>query len=253
VARLTFVEARVEISSSGGKWARAAEGSPLRTGERLRTGPDGLARVEFPWMSIVVSPGSLVSTPLDQVLSILFEEGRLAVVSEEEIIKVVTGEAKVRGRGHAIVRRQPGSTAVTALSGTVRVEGLGAAVMLRQGEGTVVTLGQDQGTVVERGAAPRPPFSLPPPPEVVSPGSDPHYVKLGEPVQLSWSPAQTPAHVQILGIASDEVLIERDAPRSPASIEVPWPGTFRWRVSGRDPRGPESRPSSEGLFCVVDR
>ena len=30
---------------------------------------------------------------------------------------------------------------------------------------------------------------------------------------------------------------QRDVPAPPATIEVPWEGAFRWRVSARDARG----------------
>jgi hypothetical protein len=39
----------------------------------------------------------------------------------------------------------------------------------------------------------------------------------------------------------------------PIRVEIPWLGTYRWRVSARDPRGIESPPSAEGLICSVER
>jgi len=39
----------------------------------------------------------------------------------------------------------------------------------------------------------------------------------------------------------------------PYTLLIPWEGTFRWRVSSRDAQGLESRPSEEGLICVVEK
>jgi hypothetical protein len=51
----------------------------------------------------------------------------------------------------------------------------------------------------------------------------------------------------------DDVLLARDTSAPPLGIEIPWLGSYRWRVFARDPRGMESRPSSDGYLCVVDR
>ena len=45
----------------------------------------------------------------------------------------------------------------------------------------------------------------------------------------------------------------RDVSQLPFALLIPWEGTFRWRVSSRDAEGLESRPSEEGLICVVEK
>jgi hypothetical protein len=59
--------------------------------------------------------------------------------------------------------------------------------------------------------------------------------------------------VELLDLERDEVLLARETGAPPLGIEIPWPGTFRWRVSARDARGLESRPSTTGLVCSVAR
>ena len=61
LARLSFVERRVERSSEQG-WHEAKEGAPVLLGERLRTAADALARLDLPWMTMTVSPASTVAS-----------------------------------------------------------------------------------------------------------------------------------------------------------------------------------------------
>jgi hypothetical protein len=78
-------------------------------------------------------------------------------------------------------------------------------------------------------------------------------VRSGQPVELRWT-STGPAHrVEVLGLQGDEVLLAREAGTSPLRLELPWLGTYRWRVTARDARGVESRPSATGLVCSVDR
>ncbi len=49
------------------------------------------------------------------------------------------------------------------------------------------------------------------------------------------------------------MLLARNVSDPPVRIDIPWLGTYRWRVSARDDRGLESPPSTEGYVCVVDR
>jgi hypothetical protein len=59
--------------------------------------------------------------------------------------------------------------------------------------------------------------------------------------------------VEILALQGDGVLLARDASAPPLRLEIPWLGTYRWRVAARDARGLESPPSSDGLICAVER
>jgi hypothetical protein len=54
-------------------------------------------------------------------------------------------------------------------------------------------------------------------------------------------------------VGSEVVLLQRDVTASPARIEVPWEGAFRWRVSARSARGLEGLPSEDGLIAVDAR
>ena len=243
VAFVAFAENGVERGDSDGQWDPIREGTRMRTGERLRTGPEGVARIEFPWMKLSLGPSSTLSIPAGLVQSMVLEQGRVEILSEGDIIKLLAGDVEVRGQGRAVVRRTGETTTAAAREGSFRV----------RAAGRTVTIETRQGTIAAAGGAPSPPESLPDPPRTLDPGSDPRYAKEGEPVSLSWGPSGGRHHVQILGINSDVILIERDVGDSPQSFAIPWLGTFRWRVSTRDEKGLEGLPSAEGLVCVVER
>lgn len=243
LARLTLVEQQVEQKDAAAAWRQAVEGQPLRIGEQLRTGPAGLARLEMPWMSLTVSPGSAVSFPDEFILSAVLESGRAVVDSKaRDALKVVTSEARVRGTGRAVVRREDARTLVSCLGGRFLVEGSGQGVWLESG----------YGTVVGSGAGPSAPRRTPEPPVAGSllPGPDPVYAKRGETVELQWKGDAPAFQVEILPVGSEQVLIQRDVGSPPARIPIPWSGAFRWRVASRDARGLEGRPSSDGQIAV---
>lgn len=243
VARVALVERQVEQGAGADKWHKAKEGSPLLSGERIRTAADAVVGLEFPWMSASVGPSAAVSFPDDFVLSTMLEQGRVELHSEgRDILKLITPEAEVRGRGRVVVRRENGATLVMSLEGRFLVEGAGKTVILAQGKGTIV---QPQ-------KAPIAPVDLAAPPEGLWPGSDPVYVDAGQPVDFKWESKGTSHQVELLPVGSDLVLMQRDVGGSPWKAEVPWTGAFRWRVSTRDARGLEGMPS-EGLICVVEK
>src|SRR5262249_23058269 len=99
---------------------------------------------------------------------------------------------------------------------------------------------------------PGPPLTLPLAPKVLEPGKDPVYVRKGERVALRFEPSG-PGYVQILHFARPEVLIAREVTSSPVGLDIPWEGTYRWRVSTRDGQGLESLPSEDGVVCIVAR
>jgi hypothetical protein len=240
LARLSLVEQRVELSSARG-WHEAKEGTTLRLGERVRTGADALARLDTPWMTMTLSPASALSFPDEYLLSAVLEQGRVQLHAEKrEILKLVTGEAEVRGQGWAVVRREGKTTLVTSLAGRFLVEGAGMTVALPPGT----------GTIVYEGKPPLSPLALPEPPEGLSPGSDPQYGAPGDTISLSWTPKGAAHQVEVLAVGSDYVLIQRDVGAPPWRVVIPWPGAFRWRVATRDERGLEGKPSAEGLICI---
>jgi len=183
-------------------WARAVgkPGDSVRTGDRLRTAPDGVARFDLPWMSVTAGPATVMHIPAEVVLSIVLGEGRAELEAcGRDIVKVRTAEAEIRGSGRIVVRRERERTLVMAMAmeGTFRVEASGETVVLLAG----------QGTVVRDGEAPRPAQTLPEAPGRLRPGADALYVPSGQPATLNWSPAAASSHVQVMALGSDEVLI----------------------------------------------
>jgi hypothetical protein len=242
LARLTLAERRVELAKTGATWQAAVEGGPLLIGEALRTGPDGVARLDLPWMALTLGPGSVLRFPDAFLLSASLLGGRALVEApDREALKIVAGETEVRGRGRAVVRRQGGETLVTCLAGRFHVVDRKVTVTLTPG----------RGTIVRGGRAPSPPEAVPAPPtEGLWPGKDPVYVTPGQTLALHWKGSAASYQVELLPVGSDIVLWQRDVAASPARIEVPWEGAFRWRVSARDGRGLEGMPSEDGFIAV---
>jgi len=242
LARLSLVERKTELSKGGTTWRAAVEGGPLQVGETLRTGADAVARLELPWMALTLGPGSTLRFPDAFLLSASLESGRALVEAQgHDALKVVTEEAEVRGRGRAVVRRQGGETLVTCLAGRFYVRGSPSTVALAAG----------LGTVVRSGRAPSTPEVVPAPPsQGLWPGKDPVYVVPGEPLELRWKGGAAGYQLELLPVGSEVVLLQRDVTASPARIEVPWEGAFRWRVSARSARGLEGLPSEDGLIAV---
>src|SRR5215468_7627201 len=88
LAQLTLVEKKVEQTAPKG-WELAREGAGLKNGGRVRTAPDGVARIEFPWMSVGLGPSTLVSFPDEYVLSTVLEQGRVRLRADgRDILKL---------------------------------------------------------------------------------------------------------------------------------------------------------------------
>jgi hypothetical protein len=243
LAQLSFVEKGVERAPGGGGWNDAVEGGSFDIGDGLRTGPEGLARLELPWMVLSLSPNSDVVFPDEYVLSIVLEKGRAVLEAEAHpALKLETAEAEVRGTGRAIVRREAGRTLVTCLDGRFRVAGSGRAVSLSPGQGTVVTAGRAPTAAEDTPA--------PPSEEGLWPGQDPVYTEPGEALELQWEPQAPAFQIEVLPVGSETVLLQRDVGPPPARLALPWSGAFRWRVASRDDRGLEGLPSPDGLICV---
>jgi len=226
-------------------WKKVGEGDSLRTGDTLRTAESGVAHVEFPWMAVTLGPATMLTIPASAVLSTVLEQGRAEFSgSGREIVKIQVGEGEVRGGGRLVLRRSAGRTAASALEGAFRVRAAGRTVEIKAGEGTVVSDGRP----------PEPASPLPNAPTGLRPGADPVYVRSGQSVELRWSAAKGARHhVELLALSGEAVLLARETNAPPLRVEVPWLGTYRWRVSARDARGIESRPSTEGLICSIEK
>jgi hypothetical protein len=243
LARLTYVESGVERAAGTAGWGDAAEGGTFEIGDGLRTGPQGMARLELPWMALSLSPGADVSFPDDYVLSIVLEKGRVVLeATEHPAMKLETPEAEIRGTGRAVVRREEGRTLVTCLEGRFRVVGRGRGVSLSPAQGTVVVAGKAPTAAKDTLA--------PPAEDALWPGSDPVYAEPGETLELQWEAEAPKFQIEVLPVGSDTVLLQRDVGPPPARLAIPWSGAFRWRVASRDERGLEGVPSQEGLICV---
>ena len=243
LARLTYVERHVD-QGVGARWKGAAENTPLLFGETLKTAPDAMVRLELPWMSLTLSPSSVVSFPDELVLSTRLEQGRVLLQSGgREILKLVTPEAEIRGVGRAIVRREKDTTLVTCIDGRFVVEAAGRSLAVPVARGAVVRAGQ----------APQGPLELPASPSGLWPASDPVYVKVAEPLALRWEPRGAGYSVELLAVGDDVVLMQRDAAGPSLKLPIAWPGAFRWRVAARDERGLEGLPSGDGQIVVDDK
>jgi hypothetical protein len=242
VARMGFVEGGVEVRRPGGAWTRAAENQPLLMGDRVRTLRGGTARLEFPWTAIAVGDDSELALQDNRVLTLKLERGRLDIDPEQTLLRVVTEEAAISGSGRTLVRREGTSTFVGSYNGGAEVEG----------KGVTVRLGINKGTLTKAGSAPGEAQPLGPAPRVVSPSTDPPYVRPGDPVRLKWKGPEPAYHLEVLSIDSDVPVISLDIDAGEFELRLNWLGMFRWRVAGRT--GPvESQPSGEGLICVVEK
>jgi hypothetical protein len=243
VARLSYVEGGVERAAFGRDFQGVSEGSEIKTGDRLRTGTGSVARLAFPSMTLTLAPSTQVSIPAGFVLSLALERGRAELVAEGDIIKLRTDEGTIRGAGRLVARRASGGpTAASVLDGHFVVSGSGGDVALERGQGTVIG-------VKSAPAVARPLLAAP---TALVPGADALYVRPRAPASLSWTSSAGAYHVQLLGIDSEDVLLERDVGPPPTTLEIPWLGTFRWRVSVRGEDGLEGRPSGEGVLCIVE-
>lgn len=242
VARVGFVEGTAEVQKPGGAWVKAVENMPLAIGDHVRTGSGGTVRLEFPWTAVAVGDGTEVSIDKSRVLTLHLMSGRIDVDPEQSLMRVVTAEAAVTGSGRTLLRREGDVTFVGSYNGGADVEGAS----------TKVRLGVNRGTVVNKGAAPSEPFTLPRAPRVVSPSADPRYARVSEAVHLTWAGEQQTYHLEVLPIDSDVPVLALRVDATEFDVRLPWLGTYRWRVAGRS-GAVETQPSGEGLICIVDK
>ena len=239
VARVYATGPGVE-SLKASRWTALADGTLVKTGDRLRTGRSA-AGLKFPWTTLVVSPGSTLSIPPSIVLTANLDEGRVEQRAVgDDIIKMRTPEAVVRGSGHLIVRRHDGKTLISALEGTFDVA---------TGPGTL-RLDAGYGTVVVRGERPRSPIALAVMSATMHPGADPVYFRRERPVTLSWTVAG-PHYVQVREFDTDQLVHAADVVGAEHTVTLPL-GLYKWRVAMAAPDAPDSRPSADGFICVVE-
>jgi hypothetical protein len=244
VASVRILDGTLE-RGRGGAWRGADRDFRISPGESLRTSADGAALLTFPWMQILVGGGAVVGLTPSTILSVTLERGRVQErATAGDILKVITAEGEVRGRGDVVVTRSEVSreTRVSALSGWFRVRSPQGMVFLDAGQGAIVTA-----------AGPPAIVELPAPPTGLDPGRDPRYVEQGRAARLSWTGSAPRYRAHVLSLSGDETVLSREVQGS-STLDVPgrWLGTFQWRVSSIDARGVEGPPSAPGLFCVVE-
>ncbi len=244
VARAAHAEGELQVMNAAGAWTPLREGARVVTGDRLRTLEATTARLDFPWVQLALGAQSAVTIRSSRVLTAELQEGRAEQRSEPgaHLMRMRTREALVRGEGRVVVRREGELTLVTVLEGRVLLTSGGTTRVVRMGEGALARLG----------AAPEL-LPLPAAPTGLTPGTDPAYVVDGKGVSLAWSGTQREHVVQVLELESDEVLVQRDVKGRSVTVDVPWGGTFRWRVATRAASGLEGLPSVAGYFCRVAR
>jgi hypothetical protein len=243
VANLAMTGGAVERADAKGNWSPLREGDRVHTGDLVRTGADGMARLELPWMWAFVGPKTELLIPSGLILGTVLERGRVQLVADGgDAVKLQAGPADVRGRGRVVVRRDRGRTTVMSQTDVARVTVRGRAVNVRAGNGVVIQ-GNQLGS----------PTQLPRPPAIVSPGSDPVYLKPDEVVSVQWKGEAERYVVEVLPLHDESAALVYESVGNSQEVQVPWLGLYRWRVMGIARSGLESVPSEEGLICVVEK
>jgi len=183
-----------------------------------------------------------VALETNRVLTLRLDRGRIDIDPEQTLLRVVTDEATLSGSGRTLVRRENGTTFVGSYNGGAVVEA----------KGQEVRLGVNGSTRIEANAVPGVPVSMMPAPRVVTPASDPRYVRPGEVVRLIWTGQDPRYHLEVLPIDSDVPFMSFEVATTEYDLKIPWLGTYRWRVAGRN-GVVETQPSGEGLICVVEK
>jgi hypothetical protein len=241
VARIFATGPGLEILKNQ-RWSALADGYLVKTGDHLRTKAGTAAAIQLPWTTVIVGSGSSVTIAPSIVLTASLEAGRVEQRSkDDDIVKVRTGEALVRGRGHVVVKRSEGRTFVSAIEGAFDVATGSGTLRLEAGLGTTVLPG-------ERPSSPQPLTTIA---KGLDPGPDPVYFPRKDPVELRWESAADSHHVQVQAFDSDALVHDADVSGSRYSVRLPL-GLFRWRVSPASDDGPEGRPSPDGFVCVVE-
>jgi hypothetical protein len=244
VATVRIVDGTIQ-HARGQSWKAVGSDFRIAPGEAVRTSADGLAMLVFPWMQILVGGDTVLGLTPSVVLSATLERGRVQEqATAGDILKVITAEAEVRGRGDVVVSRAEATaeTRVSALSGWFRVKSARGTVSLEPGQGALVRADREPEIV-----------PLPASPTGLSPGSDPLYVVKGHAARLTWNGSARRYRVHVMSLAGDEVMLAREVEEPILEVPGRWLGTFQWRVSSIDERGMEGAPSAPGLICVVEK
>jgi hypothetical protein len=227
------------------RWTAADRDFRIAPGEGLRTSADGAALLTLPWMHIFVGEDTVMGLTPSAVLSATLERGRMQQrATTGDILKVVTTEGEVRGRGDVVLSRSDtaAETRVSALAGWFRVRSPRGTVSLEAGQGAVLSA-RAEPVVVD----------LPTSPTGLTPGNDPLYVPRGTAARLTWRGSARRYRVQVLSLDGEEVVLSREVEGATTEVPGRWLGTFQWRVSAIGESGLEGLASAPGFLCVVEK
>jgi len=264
IARVALAEAPVQVDRGTGTYDEVQIGEELRSGDHVRTGPDGFARVDF-------SSGGGVRL-LDAAEVELKSMGRTGKMRLVPSVTVLFGSVRgfldppapnapdrprlyFRANAAPIVVEARGDAPLQTRT-TRNRDGLEVAVV--QGEGAVILNGLERvlkpGQFVDVVAGEvREARELPPPPEVVEPTGDERFFCPGLVVRLSWKPPPV-ATASLVQVASDPLFQELSFTAEVGgdhALFVPRaPRRYYWRTATRDADGRAGEyGEAHVLFC----
>lgn len=264
-ARLVRVEGDVRIKRTGQfLWEPATERDELKTGDQIRTGPEGSVQlVYFDDTVVTLSPGTLIEvrglfrdqTRRTQRVSEHMAWGQLSAQTQEvsgfeSIHEVTTQDASLEARKATEfrVRQDQGSS-------RAEVETTRGSVKLAAGDqkieiGEAVRVSLDGARVVERTKLLESPRLAAPPDQKT------FLASANEPVELSWTAVELASGYRLQVSDRPTFSGAPDPDRKLAGtsflLKKPGSGTFYWRVVALDKAGREGQWSDVRKFRVSD-
>jgi PKD repeat protein len=153
-ATLRLLDGQVAVQRGNGAFETGQDGTSLREGDTVRTGPDGrasieyfdgsLTRLDFDTSFTLVTLESLGDAPASRIIESSQAEGnsyhRVAELSDARSrfeIETPTATASVLGTGYAVLVDE-GATTIAVMDGVVTARGSGGSVEIPTGEMAVV-------------------------------------------------------------------------------------------------------------------
>lgn len=264
IARCALAEGPVQVDRGTGRFEDVLVGEQLRSGDKLRTGPLGFARVDLVPIGGVRLPESAEielqsvarTGTMRSVASVAITSGAVEGFLDPPAASTpLKPRLTLRAQTAPIIIELRGDKALqfraTVVKGGLEIAGLQgeAAVILN---GTERPLRPAQYVDVIAGEV-KEPRALPPPPDLLEPGRDERFFCPGLVARLAWRP--------VMGAVATQLQMARDPDfhgivlssevASDHTLFVPRaPGRYMWRVASRDANGrlgdfSEARP----LFC----
>jgi hypothetical protein len=267
IARCALAEAPVQIDRGTGRFDDVLVGEELRSGDKLRTGALGFARVDFgsgggvrlsdaaeiELRSLAANGAqravATVAVTFGSVLGFLDPPPPGSALRPRLYVRAISASVPVELRGV-----KPLQFAVTRTKDGLEISGL-------SGEGAVILNGKEQPVEPGRflsvtAGELREPRELPVPPELAEPNSDDRFFCPGLVLRLSWHPASGAAGsvVQIARDPEFRSLVLAEETSLDHILFVPrQAGRFLWRAASRTAEGrvgPFGDPRP--LFCEAE-